>query len=246
MFERFTDRARRVVVLAQEESRLLNHDRIGTEHLLLGLLNDGDTETARALVRAGGSLVAVQQRLEQSHGRGSKEPSGHIPFTPRAKKVLELALRVSQRLGDDTIGSPHLLRAMLGVPDSTGYQLLADLEVDIEALARVAEDLARRGADTRSDENATVQVGHGSASAVAFTGVAPVARRMSAHEMSSGVGSLADELAQRHDRLATGLRRYGRHLESCKPDSEHGCTCGFDLLLADAEPPAAGDEPGTD
>ncbi|MDP9093686.1 MAG: hypothetical protein M3N95_12320 [Actinomycetota bacterium] len=245
MFERFTDGASRVVVLAQEESRLLNHDRIGTEHLLLGLLHDTDTDTARALVRAGVSLVIVQQRLEQSHCRGKEGPSGHIPFTPRAKKVLELALRVSQRLGDDTIGSPHLLQAMLDVRDGTGYELLVGLGVDIEELMRVAEDLARSGADTRSDEGAAVRVVRRSASGATFAAAATVARRMSAHEISSGVGSLADELAQRHDRLAAGLRHYGRHLESCKPDSEHGCTCGFDLLLADANPPTGGDDPGT-
>ncbi len=247
MFERFTDSARRAVVYAQEESRLLSHDRIGTEHLLLGLLHDDVGETARALVGAGVSLVAVQQRLEESHGRGKKEPSGHIPFTARAKKVLELALRVAQRLGGDTIGPPHLLRAVLDVPDCTGCQLLTGFEADIEGLARVADDHARSDADTRSDAGAEVRVGRRSDSAAAFLETVAVTRRMSAHEISSSVGSLANELAQRHDRLAAGLHRYGRHLETCAPDSERGCTCGFDLLLADAaEPPAApGQEPGT-
>src|SRR5207249_5730182 len=101
-----------------------------------------DEETARALQRAGVTLSAARQWVEQSRGRGKQGPAGHIPFTPRAKKVQELALRVSQRLGGDTISEPHLLRAMLDVPDSTAYQLLDGLGVDTGELARVADQLA--------------------------------------------------------------------------------------------------------
>jgi ATP-dependent Clp protease ATP-binding subunit ClpC len=100
MFERFTDRARRVVVLAQEEARMLNHDYIGTEHLLLGLIHEGQGVAARALESLGVSLEAVRQQVEEIIGQGQQETlSGHIPFTPRAKKVLELSLREAQQLG---------------------------------------------------------------------------------------------------------------------------------------------------
>src|ERR1700677_2947617 len=93
MFERFTDRARRVVVLAQEEARMLNHNYIGTEHILLGLIHEGEGVAAKALESLGISLDAVRQQVEQIIGRGQQTPSGHIPFTPRAKQVLELSLR---------------------------------------------------------------------------------------------------------------------------------------------------------
>src|SRR6516165_9036900 len=93
MCERFTDRARRVVVLAQEEARMLNHNYIGTEHLLLGLIHEGEGVAAKALESLGISLEAVRQQVEQVIGQGQQAPSGHIPFTPRAKKVLELSLR---------------------------------------------------------------------------------------------------------------------------------------------------------
>jgi ATP-dependent Clp protease ATP-binding subunit ClpC len=93
MFERFTDRARRVVVLAQEEARLLNHSYIGTEHILLGLIHEGEGVAAKALETLGISLEAVRAQVEEIIGQGGSSPSGHIPFTPRAKKVLELSLR---------------------------------------------------------------------------------------------------------------------------------------------------------
>src|SRR6476659_10928878 len=98
MFERFTDRSRRVVVLAQEEARMLNHNYIGTEHLLLGLIHEGHGVAAKALESLGISLETVRQQVEQIIGRGSQEPRGHIPFTPRAKKVMELAQRESTPL----------------------------------------------------------------------------------------------------------------------------------------------------
>ena len=101
MFERFTDRARRVVVLAQEEARMLDHGYIGTEHLLLGLIHEGEGVAAKTLGAMGISLDAVRQQVETTIGRGKEAPSGHIPFTPRAKRVLELSLRESGQLGED-------------------------------------------------------------------------------------------------------------------------------------------------
>ena len=102
MFERFTDRARRVVVLAQEEARMLNHNYIGTEHILLGLIHEGEGVAAKALESLGISLEAVRSQVEEIIGQGQQAPSGHIPFTPRAKKVLELSLREALQLATTT------------------------------------------------------------------------------------------------------------------------------------------------
>src|SRR6476660_1262301 len=109
MFERFTDRARQVVVLAGEEARALNHNYIGTEHILLGLLREGDGCAARSLESLGISLDAVRQQIQEIIGQGQQAPSGHIPFTPRVKKALELSLRESLRLGHNYIGTEHIL-----------------------------------------------------------------------------------------------------------------------------------------
>ena len=109
MFERFTDRARRVVVLAQEEARMLNHNYIGTEHILLGLVHEGEGVASKALESMNISLEAAFQKVEEIIGRGQARPTGHIPFTPRAKKVLELSLRESLQLDHNFIGTEHIL-----------------------------------------------------------------------------------------------------------------------------------------
>src|SRR5437870_482904 len=116
MFERFTDRARRVVVLAQEEARMLNHNYIGTEHILLGLIHEGEGVAAKALESLGISLEAVRSQVEEIIGQGQAAPTGHIPFTPRAKKVLELSLREALQLGHNYIGTEHILLGLIGDP----------------------------------------------------------------------------------------------------------------------------------
>src|SRR2546426_10303007 len=131
MFERFTDRARRVVVLAQEEARLLNHNYIGTEHILLGLISEGEGVAAKALESLGISLEAVRQQVEEIIGTGSSSPQGHIPFTPRAKKVLELALREALQLGPNYIGTEHILLGLIRVGEGVGAQLLIRLGADL-------------------------------------------------------------------------------------------------------------------
>ena len=108
MFERFTDRARRVVVLAQEEARMLNHSYIGTEHILLGLIHEGEGVAAKALESMDISLGAVREKVQEDIGQGQQNPPGHIPFTPRAKKVLELSLREALQLGHNYIGTEHI------------------------------------------------------------------------------------------------------------------------------------------
>ncbi len=144
MFERFTNQARRVVVLAQEESRSLNHNYIGTEHLVLGLLREGQGTGARALESQGGvTLEAVRREVETRVGRGNQEQSGHIPFTPRAKKALELSLRESLALGHNYIGTGHLLLGLIRKDDGVGVEILVGLGADLNMLrARVVELLA--------------------------------------------------------------------------------------------------------
>jgi ATP-dependent Clp protease ATP-binding subunit ClpC len=128
MFERFTDRARRVVVLAQEEARMLNHNYIGTEHILLGLIHEGEGVAAKALESLGISLEAVRQQVEEIIGQGQQAPSGHIPFTPRAKKVLELSLREALQLGHNYIGTEHILLGLIREGEGVAAQVLgADL-----------------------------------------------------------------------------------------------------------------------
>ena len=130
MFERFTDRARRVVVLAQEEARMLNHNYIGTEHLLLGLIGEGEGVAAKALESLGISLAAVRQQVEEIIGQGQQAPSGHIPFTPRAKKVLELADREARALGHDYVGTEHILLGLIREGDGVAAQVLVKLGAD--------------------------------------------------------------------------------------------------------------------
>ena len=131
MFERFTDRARRVVVLAQEEARLLNHNYIGTEHLLLGLIHEGAGVAVGTLESLGISLEDVRQNVEEMIGRGQHALSGHIPFTPRAKKVLELSLRESQQLGHDYIGTEHILLGLIREGEGVAAQVLVKLGADL-------------------------------------------------------------------------------------------------------------------
>jgi ATP-dependent Clp protease ATP-binding subunit ClpC len=153
MFERFTDRARRVVVLAQEEARTLNHNYIGTEHLLLGLIHEADGPAARALAACGITLAGAREQVEEIIGAGGQAPGGHIPFTPRAKKVLELSLREALQLGHNYIGTEHLLLGLLREGEGVAAQILVRLgtqpaDVRREVLRLLAEGRAAEpGAD---------------------------------------------------------------------------------------------------
>jgi ATP-dependent Clp protease ATP-binding subunit ClpC len=155
MFERFTDRARRVVVLAQEEARLLNHNYIGTEHLLLGLIREDEGIAARALQRLDVSLEAVRSRVQEIIGVGASAQSGHIPFTPRAKKVLELSLREALQLGHDDIGTEHILLGLVREGEGVAAQVLVRLGVDLarvrhEVVQLLSSDAPTGGAATRA------------------------------------------------------------------------------------------------
>jgi Clp amino terminal domain, pathogenicity island component len=142
MFERFTNQSRRVVVLAQEEARMLDHNYIGTEHLLLGLLHEGRGSAAQTLEAMDVTLKAVRDQVIEIIGRGQAQPSGHIPFTPRAKKSLELSLREALQLGDGYIGTGHLLLGLIHQGDSVAVKILGNLGADLKDLrARVTEEL---------------------------------------------------------------------------------------------------------
>jgi ATP-dependent Clp protease ATP-binding subunit ClpA len=142
MFERFTTQSRRVVVLAQEEARMLDHNYIGTEHLLLGLLHEGQGSAARALEAAGVTLDAAREQITSIIGRGEQQASGHIPFTPRAKKSLELSLREALQLGDGYIGTAHILLGLIRQGDNTAIKVLGQLGADAKDLrARVAQEM---------------------------------------------------------------------------------------------------------
>jgi len=142
MFERFTDQSRRAVVLAQEEARHLNHNYIGTEHLLAGLRRENRGAAARALESAGITMDAVRAEIEKLVGRGQAAPSGHIPFTPRAKKCLELSLREALNLGHNHIGPGHMLLALISQDDCVAVRVLSGLGADLGQLrARVIGEI---------------------------------------------------------------------------------------------------------
>ena len=145
MFHRFTDAARRVVVLAQEEARRLDHNFIGTEHLLLGVLREGEGVGARALAWLNVSLDAARTQIESMVGRGTEAPTGNIPFTPRAKKVLEQSLKESHHLGSDFIGTEHLLLALVDEGEGVAAQALRNLGGTKEQVHAVVDAILLRG-----------------------------------------------------------------------------------------------------
>jgi ATP-dependent Clp protease ATP-binding subunit ClpC len=141
VFERFTDRGRRVVVLAQEESRMLNHNYIGTEHILLGLVHEGGGVAALALEKLDISIDAVRQQVGEIIGQGQAAPTGHIPFTPRAKKVLELSLREALQLGHNYIGTEHILLGLIREGEGVAAQVLQKLGADLNRVRQTVIQL---------------------------------------------------------------------------------------------------------
>ena len=141
MFERFTDRARRVVVLAQEEARLLNHNYIGTEHLLLGLIREHDGIAAKAIESFHITLEQVRADVEEIIGPGQAAPAGHIPFTPRAKKVLELSLREALQLAHNFIGTEHLLLGLIHESEGVATEILEKRGASLERVRQTVIQL---------------------------------------------------------------------------------------------------------
>jgi ATP-dependent Clp protease ATP-binding subunit ClpC len=140
VFEHFDDRARRVVVLALEEARSLNHDCIGTEHLLLGLIQESEGVAAKALQSLGISFADARIQVGEITGRGTPTPSGHVPFTPRAKKVLELSRREALQLGFNTVGTEFILLGVIREAEGVGARVLLNLGTD---LARVRQEVIK-------------------------------------------------------------------------------------------------------
>src|SRR5579872_2913377 len=145
MFERFTNRARHVVVLAQEEARLLQHNYIGTEHILLGLLGEPEGIAAKALDRFGMTREATREEVRGIIGTGTAAPSGHIPFTPRAKKTLELALREALQLHHNYIGTEHILLGVIREGDGVGARVLQNHAPDLQVIRAAVLDLLPAG-----------------------------------------------------------------------------------------------------
>jgi ATP-dependent Clp protease ATP-binding subunit ClpA len=154
MFERFTDRARATVVHAQEEARLLRHNYIGTEHILLGLIRESEGLAAKALSALGVSLEGVRQQVTEIIGEGEEAPGGHIPFTPRAKKVLELSLREALQLKHNYIGTEHILLGLVREGEGVAAQVLVNLGAD---LVRVRQEVTRHLAGLGEDSSAEAQ-----------------------------------------------------------------------------------------
>ena len=223
MFERFTDQARRVVVLAQEEARALGHDYIGTEHILLGLLSDREGLAAQALGSLEISLDAAREQVVEIVGTGAGMPSGHIPFTPRTKKVLELSLREAQRLGDDHIGTEHILLGLTREGDGVGAQVLVRLGANLDRV--------------QAQVLATVR-----------TAPAEGLRRVSVGSMpGAGMGPGSRAVLSRLDEIAERLTAIENLLAEMRsppagapraPSGERKPPGG-----AQQEPPAGGDEP---
>src|SRR3712207_1454061 len=159
MFERFTDRARRVVVLAQEEARMLSHNYIGTEHILLGLIHEGEGVAAKALESLDISLEAVRAQVEEISGQGQRAPSGHIPFTPRAKKVLELSLREALQLGHSYIGTEHILLGLIREGEGVAAQVLQKLGADLNRVRQQVIQLLSGYAGGEPGEGGTGKAG---------------------------------------------------------------------------------------
>ncbi|WP_275040141.1 Clp protease N-terminal domain-containing protein, partial [Bifidobacterium cuniculi] len=159
MFERFTDRARRVIVLAQEEARALQHNYIGTEHLLLGLIREGEGVAAKALEAKGVTLEDTRKQVEEMIGKGNAAPNGHIPFTPHAKQVLELSLREALQLGHSYIGTEHILLGLIREGEGVGTQVLIKMDVDLGELRTTTIDMIRGNAGGDDDKGDLANAG---------------------------------------------------------------------------------------
>ena len=203
MFERFTDRARRVIVLAQEEARSFNHNYIGTEHILLGLIQEGECVAAKALESMGISLEAVRQEVEEIIGRGSQPHVGHIPFTPRAKKVLELSLREGLQMGHKYIGTEFLLLGLIREGEGVAAQVLVKLGAD---LPRVRQQVIQLLSGYEGGEGGTPEAPQQSSGSDAVgAGASPGGR------VQSSVGERSNSLV---------LDQFGRNLTQAARDGK--------------------------
>jgi ATP-dependent Clp protease ATP-binding subunit ClpA len=225
VFEQFTDRARRVIVLAQEEARLLNHNYIGTEHLLLGLIHEGEGVAAKALELLGIRLEAVRAQVEQIIGQGQHAPSGHIPFTPRAKTVLELSLREALQLGHNYIGTEHILLGLIREGQGVAAQVLVNL-----------------GADLPRARQQVLQVLSGHTGAVQAGARTRLVRMTVPDDLREAEEQLAQVRQQKNDAIdaeefdrAAALRDQERKLAARVAERERAWTAGVDLAAVVGE-----------
>jgi ATP-dependent Clp protease ATP-binding subunit ClpA len=188
MFERFTDQARQVVVLAQEEARMLGHGYIGTEHILLGLLAEGEGPAAQALAALEISLDAARELVAEIIGEGTGQPALHMPFTPRTKKVLELSLREAQRLGDSYIGTEHILLGLAREGEGVGAQVLDRLGASTD---RVLAQVLMTAQAAPGEERRRVSIGR-----------MPVERPVRLREVMSRLDEIAARLTAIENLLA--------------------------------------------
>ncbi len=214
MFERFSDRARRVVVLAQEEARMLNHDYIGTEHILLGLIHEGEGVAAKALESLGISLEAVRQQVEEITGRGHQDPrAGHIPFTPQAKKALELSKREAMHLGHNYIGTEHILLGLIREGEVVAAQVLVKLGADLN---RVRQQVIQLLHGYQGKEET------GTARAARRSGKAGRGKRRLLSEILGRFDSMESRLSAVEHRVGTGpgVRDLDREIAQVRRDKE--------------------------
>jgi ATP-dependent Clp protease ATP-binding subunit ClpA len=212
MFERFTDQARHVVVLAQEEARMLNHNYIGTEHILLALIREGRGTAAQALESLGVTEEAARQKVEEIVGRGKQDPPrGHIPFTPRAKKVLELALRETIALGSTSIGTEHILLGLIREGEGKGKSPAAEVlnSLDVEP-SSVRQQVIRLVSASRGEEEAGVRR------------VTAGGKRKLASELRGRLDSIEWRLSVLEQRVGTGpdVRDLDREIAQVRRDKE--------------------------
>jgi ATP-dependent Clp protease ATP-binding subunit ClpC len=208
MFEKFTDRARRVIVLAQEEARALDHGHIGTEHILLALLHEGQGLAATALKAGGVGLPAVRAQVEEIIGRGEGQPSGHIPFTPRVKTVLELSLREAMILGHNYIGTEHILLGMIREGEGVANLVLVNLGADHDQIRQTVLGLVHQ----RGEEPGEEPRGEGEAG---LTRLPPDVRLL-------GSPAHLQEVIRRLGAIDGRLAAIERHLGIGKADPEAG------------------------
>jgi ATP-dependent Clp protease ATP-binding subunit ClpA len=226
MFERFTDQARQVVVQAQEEARTLGHNYIGTEHILLGLLSEPEGLAAQALSSLEISRDAAREQVVEIVGTGAGQKSGHIPFTPRTKKVLELSLREAQRLGDDHIGTEHILLGLAREGDSVGAQVLERQGANPD---RVIAQVMATVRTAPPEELRRVSVGRMMGGGMApATGLRPVLSRLD--EIADRLTAIEALLAEMRNPAGSAARKP----PSAQPESPPG---------AQREPPAGGEAP---
>jgi ATP-dependent Clp protease ATP-binding subunit ClpC len=243
MFERFTERSRRVVVLAQEEARMLDHNYIGTEHILLGLIHEGDGIAAQAIESTGLTLDAARAEVERMIGRGASAPSGHIPFTARAKKVLELALREALALKKSYIGPEHILLGLIREGNGVGAQILERLAAPLPVLRAQVIELAAEESDQDEPLGAEwLPAGPQGAEAelrrhrrVVVAAEAQVVRAQVVTEFRETLASLDDTLASLGRRLTVIERQLG--IATVEPEEAAPEEAAQEEAASDAEAP---------